>query len=871
MSTQVGIYRSNITPIDRLLITTVGRKDMLDDLLDKLASAAGKKGGQHYLFIGPRGIGKTHFLTLIENAMVHDERLNQCYTLIRFPEENNRLLSFADFLLGLVEILAETLHDEEWCNLHQTLESNENDDEIVDTIEPRLKDYQRQSGKMLLILIENVDVLFTQQMKREKEMHRFRRFLMDAPCATLIGTSPVYFPALYSTKSPLYDFFDIQVLEDLGEGQTIEMIRRNLEWEKREEILSIFDTLIPKIQAIHIMTGGNPRLIMMLYELIAHDNIYEAKWQFQKLLDQISPFYQDRLKELAPQERALLETMALMRTEPRTPAAIAGKLRKSQQQTSSLLKRMTEAGYLTVSDNPDDKRSRLYRIKEGFFDLWLAMSESRVQNNKLPYLVTFFEVYYSELRDREAKRRTLREKMEEKKKGDGDGGRQGNNNLEILDYLSDVGDREEQAQAKLELALHQIKEGNATDAKNYLAEAAPILPQKSTFIWMNQQAGRWANGEIELDVQKWLDDLIAYWRLQRSGDLEKAVAIAARLSMDISGSGLHGIRIELLQDDLNHESKAERKIRLYGQIAKSQKMYGKLSDAFDSLEKALQLCREIGDKATEEEMLNNISLIYSAQGDYEMALTYLKRALAIQQQIGDKKGEGRTLSNISQIHDARGDYATAKIYLEQSLAIQQQIGDKEGEGITLNNISQIYDARGDYEAAQTYLQQALSIQQSIGDKAGEGATLNNISLIYYVQGDYETALAYLKQSLEIQQQIGNKKSEGTTLNNISQIYYAQNDYETALTFLKQSLSIRQEIGDQAGLCTTLFNMGLIHEQNNKMEEAIHTWLTVYVIAKPIGLAKTLQALAQLAPRLGMPEGLEGWEQLAQQKQNEAEA
>ena len=71
------------------------------------------------------------------------------------------------------------------------------------------------------------------------------------------------------------------------------------------------------------MTGGNPRLTMMLYELIVHENIMDVKLQFQKLLDQITPFYQDRLKDLAPQERALLETIALMRTEPSTPAAIA--------------------------------------------------------------------------------------------------------------------------------------------------------------------------------------------------------------------------------------------------------------------------------------------------------------------------------------------------------------------------------------------------------------------------------------------------------------------------------------------------------------------------------------------------------------------
>jgi hypothetical protein len=44
-------------------------------------------------------------------------------------------------------------------------------------------------------------------------------------------------------------------------------------------------------------------------------------------------------------------------------------------------------------------------------------------------------------------------------------------------------------------------------------------------------------------------------------------------------------------------------------------------------------------------------------------------------------------------------------------------------------------------------------------------------------------------------------------------------------------------------------------------------VTVYAIAKPMNLAQVLQALAKLAPSLGLPAGLDGWEQLAQRIQN----
>jgi tetratricopeptide (TPR) repeat protein len=830
MDSLVGLFRGNLTPIDRLLKTTVGRKEMLDDLLEKLERNAEKKGGQHYLFIGPRGIGKTHFLTLIETAIKTNESLHKRYTVIRFPEENNRILSFADILLGITEILGEVTDDSDWRQLYRSTSEIEKDEDIIDTIVPRLRQYQKQTGRTLLILLENIAALFTEQIKQEQDIHRFRTFLMDTPCSTLVGTSPVYFPSLYDIKSPLYDFFDIQVLEDLTEEQTLEMIRRNLDWEDCTALLKEFDSLTPKIRTIHIMTGGNPRLIMMLYELVAHDNLLDVKIQFQKLLDQISPFYQDRMKDLAPQERALLETVALNRLEPRTPANIAKYLRKSPQQTSSLLRRMTNAGYLTVSENPQDKRSRIYRIKEGFFDLWLAMSESRIQRKRLGYLVEFFEMYFNDLRERERKRRELWQQLETEKSEYV----KKENVLGLLDYLSDLGDEKERCQAKLELVFHELKEGETLEAARFLGEVESIAPKSLTFQWMTEQASQWAKGGLDIDVRKWLDELIDYWRTQRSGDLEKAAEIAYRLGRDISGRGLHKIRIELMSDALHHTDDPLQKCTLLTDMARSQKMDGQLEAALSSLQHALTVYREIGNKEGEGTTLNNISLIYDARSDYKTALKYLKESLMISREIGDKEGEGTTLNNIGQIYDAFSDYDTALKYLEESLKIKREIGDKAGEGATLNNIGSIYKAHGDCETALKYLEESLEISREIGNKEGEGTTLNNISQIYGARGDYETALKHLKESLKISREIGSKEGEGATLNNIGSIYKAHGDYETALKYLEESLQIKKEIGNKKGEGVTLNNLGSIYRARGDYGTALKYLEESLKIRKEIG-------------------------------------
>jgi tetratricopeptide (TPR) repeat protein len=439
----------------------------------------------------------------------------------------------------------------------------------------------------------------------------------------------------------------------------------------------------------------------------------------------------------------------------------------------------------------------------------------------------------------------------------------------LLKLTLDLPDPEALIQRLLAFSLLEAHAEPRWDAVEY--QPAPLVTDWLEGKGLTDDDPRWRNAAADYHLYLLARErdtlpqaVTTHHALRRAG----RHAEANRLTLDdiVGPLTMKGFYRTLLDEWLARICESEdgkTRAEALGQTGKLHLHLGMSREAMPYFQQSLAIMQQIGDKAGEGTTLNNISQIFKAQGDYETALSYLKQSLAIRQQIGDKAGEGTTLNNISQIFKAQGDYETALSYLKQSLAIMQQIGDKAGEGTTLNNISALYHAQGDYETALSYLKQSLAIRQQIGDKAGEGTTLNNISQIYDAQGDYETALSYLKQSLAIMQQIGDKAGEGTTLNNISQIYDAQGDYETALSYLKQSLAIRQQIGDKAGLCATLFNMGHIHMQNKQVQEAVSAWVAVYAIAKQINEFQALQALSKLAPQLGLPEGLEGWEMLAQ--------
>ena len=195
---------------------------------------------------------------------------------------------------------------------------------------PAIREQNRQSNRTLIIMLENLGEIFTRQIRDKNDLASLRKFFMGDNGCLLLATAPLHFDAITDVGQPFYDFFDIQILENLSFKETVKVIRRNLEWENRSDILSTFEDIHSRLHGLYRMAGGNPRLTMMLYELIAHDSVTRVQDQFHLLLDRISPFYQDRLNQdrlndLPPSQRALLECLASMRDQEKTPAAIAAR------------------------------------------------------------------------------------------------------------------------------------------------------------------------------------------------------------------------------------------------------------------------------------------------------------------------------------------------------------------------------------------------------------------------------------------------------------------------------------------------------------------------------------------------------------------
>jgi len=63
------------------------RWDVLNNILRELDIEDGEGPKQHWIIIGPRGIGKSHLMTLLYHKSKRDKKLSNLWIPVLFPED----------------------------------------------------------------------------------------------------------------------------------------------------------------------------------------------------------------------------------------------------------------------------------------------------------------------------------------------------------------------------------------------------------------------------------------------------------------------------------------------------------------------------------------------------------------------------------------------------------------------------------------------------------------------------------------------------------------------------------------------------------------------------------------------------------------
>jgi tetratricopeptide (TPR) repeat protein len=347
------------------------------------------------LLIGQRGLGKTTLLRRLGFAVEDDASLAAIWMPLVFPEEQYNVSGLAEFWLNCVDALGDALDHAGDAAAASALDSkvsalNADGDRAGDALALLLDEAGRLSRRLLL-LVDNIDIVFDRLAKEEE--WAFRRVISSESRLLIVGASSRALEAFYQYGRPFYDFFQIHELKGFEEREMFDVLRQLAEEANNPDVARLIREQPARIRALRVLTGGNPRTLMVLFKVLALGPEGDVQRDMEQLLDEYTALYKARFEELPPVSRQVVDAMAI-HWDPLTAADLTERLKPmTVNQVSAQLARLEDFGVVEKTPWFGGKKNA-YQIAERFFNIWYLMRASRRARRRLVWLVKFLEVWF---------------------------------------------------------------------------------------------------------------------------------------------------------------------------------------------------------------------------------------------------------------------------------------------------------------------------------------------------------------------------------------------------------------------------------------------------------------------------------------------
>ncbi|MDA1312468.1 MAG: tetratricopeptide repeat protein [Acidobacteria bacterium] len=372
--------------------TFVGREALIEELLAVIRNQPEGAGVQHVVIKAPRGLGKTSLLLMLRLRILDSELAGQWYPL-KLTEEQYGVYDLADLWIEALRQLADETNDSSLLAKVEKLgDGQTSSEELHDAALALLKDWCAEHGKRVVMMVENFGQLLD-QLGDEREQARLRTVLMNEGFVMLIASVTAIFHEANGYDQPLYNFFKWYDLDYLNHDQMRELLCLRAKLDGNEGFAKTLEQNTVRLKVLEYFTGGSPRLALMLYRVLTVSQVSAVREALEKLLDEITPYYQAKTSSLPPQQRKILDQLARHSSvthEAQTPGQIAVATRLPANQVSAQLKRLLEGGFVSVANVSG--RNAYYGLSERLYAIWYQM---RFGRGRMIWLVDFLRGWYS--------------------------------------------------------------------------------------------------------------------------------------------------------------------------------------------------------------------------------------------------------------------------------------------------------------------------------------------------------------------------------------------------------------------------------------------------------------------------------------------
>ena len=373
---------------DNFLARFVVREEVFSSLLRELQKTDFDTPSQHYIITGQRGQGKTTLLRKLQIEVAQDAQLSSFLVPVKFAEEQYQIRSLYRLWEEVADYL-QTLYPQVFPTILDDMEKHFDDEDYELRAFSYLEKPLQSQNKKLLILIDNIDELLSKL--KEKEQRALREILLTSSSFVIVGGSTTMLEQHYDYGKPFYEFFKLIRLQGLSYGESIALLRAIGKETQNTQIEKVIEQTPQRIETLRILTGGVPRTVVMLFDILMEEN-GNAFTDLLKILDDITPLYKHRMDDLPPPLQDIVHTLA-MNWDGMFTKEIANKTRLASKEVASQLKQLEKYQLITATFSGKNK---IYQIQERFFNIWYLMRFGRKKDRaRVEWLVQFLLSWFS--------------------------------------------------------------------------------------------------------------------------------------------------------------------------------------------------------------------------------------------------------------------------------------------------------------------------------------------------------------------------------------------------------------------------------------------------------------------------------------------
>ena len=405
MGVSVRKYNPWFLSDDEAVASFCIRKQEFASIIETLRECVGNSN-PHRIVIGPRGSGKTSLLRRVSVEMRPDAELSSRFFPVAFSEESYEVSSAGEFWLECLSRLADQApHRAGGPDLHLSydeLRAVRDDKMLEDRCLGVLLDFADREGKRLVLMVENLNAMFRDMTDANGAGWRLRKILQTEPRIVLLASATSRFEQIDNPQQALYDLLQVLTLGPLDTEECAVLWQAVSGQDSRSK---------ETIRSLEILTGGNPRLLMIVARFGADLSFRKLMDQLYDLVDDNTEYFKSHLESLPAQERRVYLALANL-WKPATTKEIADRARLDTSLCSAHLARLIERGSAQVVGGT--ARRKQYYLTERMYNIYYLLRRSRGPDRLVNALVRFMESYYSPsgLRDIAAKIASATESLE---------------------------------------------------------------------------------------------------------------------------------------------------------------------------------------------------------------------------------------------------------------------------------------------------------------------------------------------------------------------------------------------------------------------------------------------------------------------------